>query len=266
MAPKPPTLVAPGKAVALLVYARSTDRLDWGPRDGPKPPTLVAPWQSRGAPRLRPLHRSIGLGAPRWPQTPHPRRAPAKPLRPPLTPAPSQRRCAPRLRPLHLNCADLVLGNLGRRVEGGVREKVRRRLAELYERHEDRARLHRFGDARVAGELAAAALDSQPRAVVHAEAARVARVDRDLEPRRQLHQPLHATGERAAVPVVEQAAGVEHERIVGVGQLGRRLDLSRRDESAPAARERLGIQKARAGVLGSRTRPLQSAVAIQPRV
>src|SRR5262245_43061841 len=78
MAPKPPTLVAPGKAVALLVYARSTDRLDWGPRDGPKPPTLVAPRQSRGAPRLRPLHRSIGLGAPRWPQTPQRSSRPGK--------------------------------------------------------------------------------------------------------------------------------------------------------------------------------------------
>src|SRR5439155_26039670 len=73
--------------------------------------------------------------------------------------------------------ADLVLGDLRRGVERRVREEVRRRLLELHERHEERARPHRLRHVRPAHELAAPRLDPEARARREAEAPRVARVD-----------------------------------------------------------------------------------------
>src|SRR5439155_26467036 len=73
--------------------------------------------------------------------------------------------------------ADFVLGDLRRGVERRVREEVRRRLLELHERHEERARPHRLRHVRPAHELAAPRLDPEARARREAEAPRVARVD-----------------------------------------------------------------------------------------
>src|SRR5207245_2476153 len=120
------------------------------------------------------------------------------------------------------------------------------------------------GHVAVTGELTAPRLDAHAGAAVDAQPPRVARMDRHLQPRRQLEQALHAAREGAAVPVVEQAAGVQHERIVGVGQLGRLLDLARRHEAPPPAGEGLGVEIARARMPGRRARPLDATLAIEP--
>src|SRR5713101_4796336 len=155
--------------------------------------------------------------------------------------------------------ADLVFGDLRHGVAGGVGQEVRRRFFELHERYEHGARAHRLRDARVAVELAAARGQTDARARVHAEPPRIARMDRHLQARR-------APGERPAVPVVEQAARVEDEREVAVGKL-RGLDrLPRGDEARPAEREGLRVEITRARVLRGRAWPLQTALAIEPRV
>ena len=91
-------------------------------------------------------------------------------------------------------------------------------------------------------------------------------MDRHLEARRKLEQPLDTARERAAVPVVEQAAGIEQERKLGIRQL-RGLDhLQRGDEARLAEGKALRVEKARPRMIRRRARPLQPALAIEPRV
>src|SRR2546428_8302671 len=145
--------------------------------------------------------------------------------------------------------ADLVFGDLGHGVAGGVSQEVRRRFFELHERHEHGAGAHRLRDARVAVELAAARGQTDARARVHAESSCIAWMDRHLQARRQLEQALHAPGERPAEPVIKQPARVEDEREVAVRQL-RGLDrLPRGDEARPAEGKGLGVEIPRARVL-----------------
>ena len=87
-----------------------------------------------------------------------------------------------------------------------------------------------------------------------------------LEARRQLEQALDAAGERAAVPVVEEPAGVEDEREIGVRKLGGFDRLQGGDEARPAEGKRLAVQIAGARVLGGRARPLQPALAVETGV
>src|SRR5439155_32813 len=83
-------------------------------------------------------------------------------------------------------------------------------------------------------QLAAARDHPDAGAGVHTEPARVARMHGHLEARRQLEQALDAAGERAAVPVVEEPAGVEDEREIGVRKLGGFDRLQGGDEARPA--------------------------------
>src|SRR5258708_5799130 len=99
-----------------------------------------------------------------------------------------------------------------------------------------------------------------------AGARRGAGMDRHLEVRRALQGPGDARRERPAVPVVEEPAGVEDEGEVRVRQLGGLGELERRDEARPPARERFGIEEARARVVRGGARPLDPALAIEPRV
>src|SRR6185369_8340818 len=64
----------------------------------------------------------------------------------------------------------------------------------------------------------------------------------------------------------EQPAGVQHERVLGVGQLGRLLDLTGRDEARAAARERVRVEVAGARMVGRGAGPLQSTLAVQARM
>ena len=123
-------------------------------------------------------------------------------------------------------------------IVGGIREEVRRRVGELDEGDEDGARAHRLGEAREAVELAASRRDADRVAGLHAEAARVRRMERHLEARGQLEQSLDAAGHGAAVPVIEQPSRVEHERVVRVGQLGRGRGLHARGRSGRGRAER----------------------------
>ena len=91
-------------------------------------------------------------------------------------------------------------------------------------------------------------------------------MDRHLEPRRERQQALDPARDRAAVPVVQQAARVEDERIVGIRQLGGFHRLDRRHELPLPARERLGVEEARPGMIGRRAGPLQPAFTVEARV
>src|SRR2546426_455876 len=67
-----------------------------------------------------------------------------------------------------------------------------------------RPRDARLGDLRVAGQLAAPQGHTDPRAGAHAKPPRVARMDGDLEVRRELQEPLDPARQHPAVPVIEE--------------------------------------------------------------
>src|SRR5438093_11789919 len=63
---------------------------------------------------------------------------------------------------LETNGADLVLGDLGNRVRGRVRQEVGGRVGQLDERDEDGARAYGLGHVCVPGQLTAPRLHPQP--------------------------------------------------------------------------------------------------------
>src|SRR5712692_1365426 len=214
-----------------------------------------------------------GTWQPRWPSASH--RSGSKRFRAPTTIScwtrpgllppssiASSARSDPSQRSVHRlqpNRADLVLGDFRGWVMRGVGEEVGGGLAELHERDEDRPGSHRFGHVDVSFELAPARNHPELGALIAAQAAGIERVDRDLEPRRQLQQTLDAPGERAAVPVVQQPSRIENERVVGIRELGGFAGLNGGDEARSAQREGLAVEVARAGMVGSRARPLDPA-------
>src|SRR5580765_8070394 len=77
--------------------------------------------------------------------------------------------------------ADLVFGDLRRRIVGGIREEVRRRVGQLHEGDEDGARAHRLGEAREGLDIAASRRDADRVAGLHAQPARVRGMESHLE-------------------------------------------------------------------------------------
>src|SRR5262249_15115121 len=138
-----------------------------------------------------------------------------------------------------------------------------RRVRELHERHEDGPRLDGFRHPHEPRQLSAARRDAHALAGLDAEPSRIGGMDRGPEPRRQLEETLHAAGDRAAVPVIQEPTGVEDERVIGIGQLRGFDGLHGRDEPTLAAWERLPVEESRTGMLRRRARPLDTALAIE---
>ena len=152
--------------------------------------------------------------------------------------------------------AELELRDLPERVDLVDREQVRRRLAEV---ERDEARPGRLAMRDLRGELdrSAARGDAHEVAVGDAHAGGVRLGDEDhrggLDGVERERSPRH----RAGVPVLEQAARVEHERVLLVRQLLRRHPLGGHEvRLAVVGRERLaeehdgpvGVLRIRVGI------------------
>src|SRR3954463_14082581 len=124
--------------------------------------------------------------------------------------------------------AELELGDLAHRVDLVDRQQVRRRLAEV-ERHEARPRRVAVRQPRARLDRPAPRADPDEVAVGDAHRLRVARVHVDVRLGLDRVERERAPRHRARVPVLEQAARVEDERVLLARQLLGRQPL-RADE------------------------------------
>ncbi len=115
-----------------------------------------------------------------------------------------------------------------------IGEQVGGALGEV-EGHEHDAGLDPLRDLGLHVDLPAAAATSTISPFLHAQPGRVLRVHLDQPFRVDGRQARGATGQRAGVIVPQHAARREQQRIFGVGQLGRRQKIHRRQLAQPAA-------------------------------
>src|SRR4051794_29371323 len=125
---------------------------------------------------------------------------------------------------LDLHRAELELGNLAHGVDLVDRQEVRRRLAEV-ERHEARPRRVAMRQPGAGLDRAAARAEPDEVAVRHAHRLRVVRVHVDVRLGLDRVERVRAARHRAGVPVFEQAARVEDERVLVGRELLRRQPL-----------------------------------------
>src|SRR6266542_809664 len=161
-----------------------------------------------------------------------------------------------RSRSLYANGGHLVLGRADERIADVVGQPVHLGLGEV-KGHPDEAGVDTVGDVRLGLELPAPRHQPRGCAVGEAQVGRV--LGRDLEERflLLLQDAAFPHGHRRRVVVVERAAGGEHEGVLGVGLLDRRLVLDREELPLAARPGRVrSVQERGAGMVGLRAGPL----------
>ena len=128
--------------------------------------------------------------------------------------------------------AELEFGDLADRVDRVGGQQVGRRLAEV-ERDEAVAALLAVRDADREHDGPAARAHPGHLAIGDAQAGGVGRVQVHLGQRRDGVQCVRPAGHRAGVPVLQQPAGVEHERVILARQLLGRQPLGRHQVGQP---------------------------------
>lgn len=133
------------------------------------------------------------------------------------------------------NRTELVLGNLAGRVERRVGQEVGGRF-HVAEGHEHRAPGHAVVPACERGDPAPARLEKQPVARLHAEPLQLEEVEAGRGDRLQLVEHLGAAGQGAGMPLLEEPAGEKDERVLLVGELGRRRETDGHQPGTPGRR------------------------------
>ena len=163
--------------------------------------------------------------------------------------------------------ADLELRHAAGRIQRGVGEQVRRRLAAPVERHEDGVDARAVGDDRLHRRRAAPGADGHDVARAHAVLARRRRVQFETRCGRTLHEFADAPRLGPRLVLREHATGREVERIVAIGQFG---GTDRRDDVEDGASVRGGKpipeEARRAGMPVGRAGPVQLFAGVEARV